>query len=109
MSPLPSSALAALSMNRRDRRRRHLTVGAQIRCQPHQLGFDLVPLDGHRSMFDGYHRPVGHDRAAGPVGGSELDVAGSHQILRDDDRFRVCRDRHVVVDLEGHLGLRTRG
>ncbi len=96
-------------MNRAYRRVRNAAFWSQIRCQPHQLGFDLVPLDRYRGTLDRYGRAVGHDGSAVPVGGCELDIAGSDQVLRDDHRFRVRWNRHVMVDVQGHLGPRALG
>src|SRR5262249_24379787 len=36
---------------------------------------------------------------------SELDIAGGYQVRGNNDRFRVSRNGHPAVDLEGHLGL----
>ncbi len=89
------------------RRARYPALGSQIRCQPHQLGFDLVPLDRHSRALDRDDRPVAHDRTAVPIGRRKLNVAGGHQVRGDDHRLRVRRNRHVMVDLEDHLGLRA--
>ena len=53
LSPLPERIGGAVD-EPAHRGRRHLGL-AQIRCQPHQLGFDLVPLDRHCGPFDRYH------------------------------------------------------
>ena len=83
-----------------DRCRRHDTIGAQFRCQPGQLRGDLVPLDGNCGPVDVDHGPVAHLGSALVVGGGELNVARGHQVLRDDDRLGVGRDRHVGLDAQ---------
>ena len=69
-------------------------LGPEIGCQAHQLGLDLIPLDGHGGAVAGDHRAVGHRRAAAvAVGRRELDVARRDQVLRDDDGLGVGGDR----------------
>ena len=80
---------------------------AQIRCQPGQLVLHLVPFDRHRGALHRDHRAVGHRRTARLVGGCQLDVTRRDQVLRDDDRLGVGRNRDAVVDVHGHLGLRA--
>ncbi len=88
---------------------RDLAGRPQIRCQPHQLGLDLVPLDGNRGAVQRDHRAVGHRRPLGPVGRRELDIPRRDQVLGDDHRLCVDRHGHIAVDMQGHLGLGALG
>ena len=67
--------------------------GPEIRCQPGQLGLDLVPFDRNRGSVDGNDRTIGHRRTARLVRGGELDVPRGDEALGDDDRLGVGGNR----------------
>ena len=81
---------------------------AQVGCQAHQLGLDLVPLDGDSRPVAGNHRAVAHLRAVTvSVGRRQLDVTRRDQVLRDDHGLGIGGHGHVAIDLQGHLRLRA--
>src|SRR6476660_2698881 len=82
LSPLPSSAFAALS----------------------------ITLDRDRGSVHGYDRAVTHGGSAAlAVGRRELNVTRRHQVLGDDHRLGVSRNGHAVIDLQGQLRSRAIG
>ena len=85
------------------RRGRHATARTEICCQAGQLGFDLIPLDGHRGPVQVDHRAIAHRRTSGLIRRRQLDVSRADQVLGNDHGFGVDRNGHIPFDGQRHF------